>query len=91
MYQDILQIYNTLSAGNISQHLVDQPLERGGSIAEAKWEDLKLPQTSIGDEGSFGSGSGARATCQYLLRRSSQENQEDPATESRASSMSGRG
>ena len=56
MCQYILQVDNTLLPGDAGEHSVHQPLEGRRCIAEAKREDLKLPQPSASAECSLGSG-----------------------------------
>lgn len=55
MNKNVVQVHNTLLAGNVSKYLVHQSLKRGGGVAETEWEDFKLPQALAGDEGSLGS------------------------------------
>lgn len=92
MDQYVIQVDQTFLSANVRQHLLHPPFKRGRGIVQAKTKDLKLPQPSAGTKSPvFGLASRLRGTCQYPLRRSSEENQDEPDTKSRDSSMRGNG
>ena len=82
MGQDVIQIHQTSLTGDASQHPVHESFEGGWGVAQAETEDPELPQPAVRTEGSLCLASGLRGTCQYPLRRSSEENKEEPDTKS---------
>lgn len=56
MDKDVIQVDDTLLAGNSSQNSVHQSLKSCRGITEAKGKDVELLQAPTGDESSFWSG-----------------------------------
>lgn len=89
MGQDVVQVHQAFLTGDVSQHLSISLSNVARALHRPKLRTLNCHSPLPVQKAVFGLAPGLRGTCQYLLRRSREENQDEPET--RDSSMRGSG